>query len=594
MTSGPAALKPVDIVIVGLGWAGGIVAKELASTQLRIVAFERGVPRATAPDFLAPRIHDELRYNNRHELIQNLRKETLTFRNDPSQRALPMRQLGSFLPGEGVGGAGTHWSGLHWRWLEWEHKMYSGTVARYGRKIIPQDMNLQDWPVDYHELEPYYERFERLCGTSGKAGNLNGRKVDGGNVFEGPRRSEYPNPPLTPSYNMMLFEKAARDLGYHPFPVPASNASRAYINPDGVAFGPCHYCGFCTGYGCEVNAKASPHFTVIPLASQNPNFEVRARSTVLRVNLDSTGKRATGVTYVDARGRELVQPADVVILSAYVFGNVHLMLHSGIGKPYDFQNNTGVVGRNYAYQCGGGVAALFDERTYFNPFMGSGALGAWIDDFNGDHHDFAESGYIGGGGASTGSNGGAPIGHHPSPPGTPRWGSAWKKAVVDTYQRFTGVGSQGSVMSYRQCYLDLDPTYRDSFGRPLLRMTFDWQENEYRLMEKQTAVCAQIARAMGAQQVFARRGERRLHYSIAPYQTTHNTGGAVFGEDPGTSALNAHLQSWDVSNVFVLGASAFPQNAGRNPTGPVGALSYRLADTLKNNYLKHPGPLVHV
>ena len=124
-------------------------------------------------------------------------------------------------------------------------------------------------------------------------------------------------------------------------------------------------------------------------------------------------------------------------------------------------------------------------------------------------------------------------------------------------------------------------------------MTFDWQENEYRQMQRQTAVCAEIARAMGAQRVFARNGERRLRYSIVPYQTTHNTGGAVFGDDPSTSALNRHLQSWDVSNVFVVGASAFPQNAGRNPTGPVGALSYRLADTLKNSYLKHPGPLTH-
>ena len=136
MSGTARTLNPVDIAIVGLGWAGGIVAKELAATQLKIVAFERGVPRDTAPDFLAPRIHDELRYNIRHELVQNLRKETLTFRNEPAQQALPMRRLGSFLPGDGVGGGGTHWSGLQWRWLEWEHKMYSGTVAKYARSLL--------------------------------------------------------------------------------------------------------------------------------------------------------------------------------------------------------------------------------------------------------------------------------------------------------------------------------------------------------------------------------------------------------------------------------------------------------------------------
>jgi gluconate 2-dehydrogenase alpha chain len=583
-------LKPVDIAIVGLGWAGGIVAKELASTGLKIVAFERGGPRATNPDFMAPQVHDELRYGRRHELIQNLRRETLTFRNDPSQLALPMRQLGSFLPGEGVGGAGTHWSGLHWRWTEWEHKMYSGTVAKHGKAIVPPDMNLQDWPIDYHELEPYYDKFEKVCGTSGKAGNLQGKKIDGGNIFEAPRANEFPNPPLTQSHNMVLFEKAARNLGYHPFPVPASNASRAYVNPDGIALGQCHYCGFCTSYGCEANAKASPHFTVIPLAYKNPNFEARTNSYVMKVNLDSRGKRATGITYLDAGGREFEQPADLVILAAYVFGNVHLMLHSKIGKPYDFKRNTGVVGRNYAYQSMGGVAALFSKDTYFNPFMGSGALGTWLDDFNSDNPDFAKLGFIGGGGISSGSNSGAPIGRHPVPPGSPRWGAGWKKAVVETYHRMTAVGNQGSVMSYRQNYLDLDPTYTDSFGRPMLRLTFDWQENEFRQMEYARGICAQIAKEMGAEQVLSRRDRGR--YSIVPYQTTHNTGGTAFGDDPRTSALNKHLQSWDVSNVFVLGSSAFPQNAGRNPTGPVGALAYRLADTLKDQYLKRPERLV--
>jgi gluconate 2-dehydrogenase alpha chain len=587
----PTKLPPVDIVIVGLGWSGGILAKELADTRLKIVAFERGVPRATNPDFRAPQIHDELRYSRRHELVQNLRKETLTFRNDPSQQALPMRQLGSFLPGDGVGGAGTHWSGLHWRWLEWEHKMYSGTVAKHGRKIIPADMNLQDWPIDYHELEPYYDKFEKVCGTSGKAGNLRGKKIDGGNIFEGPRTSEFPNPPMTQSHNMVLFEQAARKLGYHPFPVPASNASQPYVNSDGVILGQCHYCGFCTGYGCEANAKASPHFTVIPLAQNNPNFELRANSIVLKVNLDSSRKRAVSVTYLDARGRELEQPADLVILAAYVFGNVHLMLHSGIGKPYDFASNTGVVGRNYAYQAMGGVSAIFSKDTYFNPFMGAGALSTWLDDFNGDNVDFAKAGFIGGAGISTGSNGGAPAGRQPTMPGTPRWGSAWKKSVVETYHRVTGVSTQGSVMSYRQCYLDLDPTYQDSFGRPLLRLTFDWQDNEFRQSEHLTPVCEQIAKEMGAEQVLSRR--RRARYSIVPYQTTHNTGGTVFGDDPQTSALNKYLQSWDVPNVFVIGSSAFPQNAGRNPTGPVGALAYRLADTLKKSYLKSPGRLVH-
>ena len=123
-------LKSADIVIVGLGWTGGIVAKELADTNLSIVVLERGAPRDTNPDFMYPTVHDELRYAQRHELMQNVSRETVTFRNTASETALPMRQLGSFLPGEGVGGAGVHWNGVTWRWLPWDHEPLKLTLNR--------------------------------------------------------------------------------------------------------------------------------------------------------------------------------------------------------------------------------------------------------------------------------------------------------------------------------------------------------------------------------------------------------------------------------------------------------------------------------
>lgn len=586
-------LKPVDVVIVGSGWTGGIVAKELAPTGLKVVMLERGRPQDSS-DFAAPQVHDALKYSRRMEMVQNLSKETITFRNSSDQVALPMRQYGFFLPGTNVGGSGAHWSGLTWRWLEWEHKMYSKTVGKYGKSIIPADMNLQDWPVSYAELEPYYDKFEKTCGVSGKAGNLKGKIVAGGNPFEAPRSSEYPTPPMASSQSMVMFERATRNLGYHPFPVPAANCSEDYTNPDGIALGQCHYCGHCTAFGCEANAKASPHFLMLPLARKNPNFELRTQSTVLKVNLDPDGKRATGVTYLDARGREVEQPADLVVLGAFVTGNVHLMLHSGIGKPYDFRTNTGVVGRNYAYQGGGGARVAVDKDTFMNPFMGAGALGMWIDDLNGDNYDFAKAGYIGGGGISAGQNSGDPLGYHPTAPGAPQWGKGWKKSMVETYQHTTGVGHQGAVMAYRQNYFDLDPTYRDAYGRPLLRMTFDWQPNELRLMAGQTKVCEAIASEMSGKKdsILPRASRGFGHFNSVPYQTTHNTGGAVFGDDPRTSALNRYMQSWDVPNVFVLGACAIPQNAGRNPTGPVGALAFWAADAITKKYLRQPGRLV--
>ena len=118
-----------------------------------------------------------------------------------------MRRLGSFLPGEGVGGAGVHWNGHTWRWTDMEFKVRSLYEERYGKSYIPADMTIQDWGISYAELEPYYDKFEYVAGISGKAGNLKGKIVPGGNPFEGPRAREYPLPPLTPSLACELFDR---------------------------------------------------------------------------------------------------------------------------------------------------------------------------------------------------------------------------------------------------------------------------------------------------------------------------------------------------------------------------------------------------
>jgi gluconate 2-dehydrogenase alpha chain len=85
---------------------------------------------------------------------------------------------------------------------------------------------------------------------------------------------------------------------------------------------------------------------------------------------------------------------------------------------------------------------------------------------------------------------------------------------------------------------------------------------------------------------------RRGDYDIVPYQSTHNTGGTIMGTDPKTSVVNRYLQSWDADNLFIMGASTFPQQPSYNPTGPVGALAYWSADAIVTKYLKSPGPLV--
>ncbi|QYD67652.1 GMC family oxidoreductase [Paraburkholderia edwinii] len=582
----------VDAVMVGFGWTGAIMAMELADAGLNVLALERGEMQDTANTAKYPNIADELAYAVRGKLYQDLSKETLTFRHSPDGLAVPYRQHGAMLFGNGVGGAGFHWNGLTWRPQASDLQLRSHYEQRYGKSFIPDGMTIQDFGVTYDELEPYFTHFEDVAGISGKAGNLNGNLVAGGNRFEAWRSKEYPTPPLKDIYGAQLFSRAVRELGYEPFPIPAANVSTPYTNPYGVRLGPCNLCGFCEDFGCYMYSKSSPQTTIHPVLFQKKNFELRTRCQVLRVNRDASGKVATGVTYIDAQGREIEQPADIVVLSAFQMHNVRLLLLSGISQPYDPATGDGVVGRNFAYQMNGGVNAFLAKGTQLNPFIGAGAAGQAIDDFNGDNFDHGPLGFIGGANVRHMRTGGRPIGQAGVPKGTKPWGSGWKAAVQDSYQRMMTIVAQGSVMSYRDTYLSLDPTYKDAYGQPLLRVTFDWHDNEHKMTEYTVGQAARIARVLTDHvDVNARKSG---HFDTRAYQSTHTTGGAVMGADPKTSVVNRYLQNWDVHNVFVLGSSAFPQNFGYNPTGLVGALSYWSARAIREQYLKNPGPMVQV
>jgi gluconate 2-dehydrogenase alpha chain len=585
-------LKEVDAVVIGVGWTGSILARELTKAGLNVVGLERGAKRTPREDFTLPSVRDELKYVNRHELFQDAQMETVTLRHSPAETALPIRRFGSFLPGTNLGGAGSHWNGNTWRLLPYDHKPRSQIVERYGRTAIPAEMTIADYPVSYDELEPFYDKFERLCGISGKAGNLRGQKIDGGNVFEGPRQNEYPNKPLVQPMAGALMETACKSLGYHPFPAPAANASDVYTNPEGLTLGGCEYCGHCERFGCEANAKASPNVCILPALLADPKFELRAHAYVKELVYDKQARKVKAVRYVDTRsGEEYEQPTGLVILGAYVFNNVLLMLTAGIGEPYDYRTGKGVVGKNYCYQVTGTNVQVFFEDREINPFMAAGSHGTVIDDFNGDNFDHSGLGFVGGAYIQAAITNGRPINTRPVPPGTPRWGRDWKRATAKWYNHAFGINASGCSYAHRENFLDLDPTYKDALGRPLIRMSYNFHDNDYKLAEYMGGVIGRIARAMNPT-IMSTPAARRGNYNVVPYQSTHNTGGTMMGADRGSSVVNRYLQSWDADNLFVMGASVFPQNQSYNPTGVVGALAYWSANAITTQYLKRPGPLI--
>jgi gluconate 2-dehydrogenase alpha chain len=586
-------LPEVDVVIVGLGWTGGILAKELAAAGLSVAALERGAMRTAKDDLLGRASHDELRHAVRYALMQDPARDTLTVRNRTQEHALPMRRLGSFVPGQGVGGAGTQWSGHTWRWSDREFKARTLAEERHGRAFIPAEMGLQDWGITYAELESCYDRFEYTVGVSGRAGNLGGRIHSGGNPFEAPRRREYPLPPLEPGLAGDLFSAAVKSRGYTPFPRPTAHASEPYVNPDGARLSACEYCGFCDFFPCAFNAKGSPNNTVIPIALQSTRFTVRQHAWVTRVLTDSARQRATGVAYTDmVTGEACVQPASIVILCAYALNNVHLMLLSEIGTPYDPLTQAGVIGKNYCYQLVTRAWLFFEDRV-FNPFMAAGGLGTVIDDFNANSaFDSGAHGYIGGFIASAGHASGAPIKYRPVPADTPRWGTAWKAATAKWYPRSMRMSASGSVMPNRWNYIELDRNYRNALGQPLMRLTFDYKENELRLSHHAAQVLNEIGDALQPTS-FDRAVAQSGPWSVVPYQSTHNAGGTIMGTNPLESAVNKYCQSWDVDNLFIVGASVFPHNSAYNPTGLAGALAYWVADAIKDEFVRRPGPLMH-
>jgi gluconate 2-dehydrogenase alpha chain len=589
-------MQPVDVVIVGGGWTGLTMARELTTrANLSVVVLERGPARRFA-DYGASM--DEVDYAIRKKLMQNIAEETITHRHSLRDRAAPVRQYGHILPGTGVGGSGEHWTGYAERHTPDDFKLATRMREKWGTSRLPENLSVQDYPLTYDELEPYYWRVEQMMGIGGKAGNLRGKIIPGGNPFEGPRSFEFPNPPHKKTYPMALFEQATTELGYHPYPAPAATLTETYKNPDGITRGGCQYCGYCMLYGCMVAAKAQPTNTLLPVLSRQKNFILRPNSWVRRI-VHRDGQ-AEGVVYMDEKGEETTQPARVVVVSSFTTNNARLLLLSKIGSAYDPKTGKGSLGRNFTHTVGGGGAALIFSKP-LNGFMYAGGQAMRISDFDGFNGIPEDSGVLRGGISNTGGGGVRPIGSFGRMPRgvTARnWGSDWKKAAVEHFDKVASLGTfEMDHLAYKHNYVDLDPEYTDKWGDPLLRVTVDWTEHEAKQRAFASSVAARIAeraaKISGGMLISSDRGGMRgsRRYQTSDYATTHVQGGAIMGDAAENSVVNTWLQHWQIPNLWVVGASSFPQNSSSHPTVTAVALTLRAADGLIDKFLKKQGPL---
>jgi len=571
------ATEKTDVVIIGVGAAGGILAAELGKAGMKVIGLERG-PRLTTADFNP---HDELRYFQRQDLRPNVKLQPITWRPNANARGNPVPVQNY---GNQAGGGTVHYGTVSWRFHEDDFRARSQTIERYGASAIPQDSSLVDWPLSYADLEPYYDQAEYDLGVSGKAGNVQGRKIDGGNVFEAPRRREYPLPALHVDQSGVIFDATARKLGYHPFPTPRAIISEPYKGRPA-----CTYCGFCQAFGCHVGAKSSILVTKLPEADATGNFKLLTGAMCYRVNSDNSG-RVTGVSYWAPDGSDNTIEAELVILTPFIYDNTRLLLLSKTDKfPNGLANSSGQVGKHLMAHMMARAFVTFDDR-YVNVFMGPSAQKHTIDDFNADNFNHGGTNFIRGSQISidTVNLQGGPIGATTMnpPPGIPRWGAAYRDFLAKYYARHASMVAQTENLPYGDQTIDLDPNVRDQWGLPAPRLTYDWRRpNELARVEFMLKKMEELGHAMGATHVW-----RAPLGPGAP--GAHHEGGTRMGSDPKTSVVNRYGQSWDVPNLFVVGSSTFPSMSGFNPTLTIQALAYMSADAIVNRYKKNPGALL--
>ncbi len=553
-------LKDTDVVIIGLGAAGGVAALPLATAGLDVIGLEAG-GALTRRDF-AP---DEIRNNVRGWPMLTSHKtneEAPTVRATGSQNAVQ----GGHPMMNAIGGTSLHYWAQHWRLNPWDFKVASETTRRYGASRIPKGSTVEDWPFGYDELEPYYDKIEYELGVSGQAGNVNGKLDARGNVFEGPRRREYPMPPLRWTAFHDKMAATARQLGWKPFPGPAAINSRTYQNRSG-----CMYHGFCNTGGCHVDAKNSTAVTTIPRAQATGRFKAVTGAVAMTIEVDAQGK-ASGVTYV-SNGEEFFQPAKLVLVASFAYENARLLLLSkSPAFPDGLSNNHRQVGRHYfSHHQGAPVTALFPFNV--GAWYGLPAQGVAVDDWADDNFDHSGLDFIGGANlwvmsdrrpiAAAGMN---TFGFAPS------WGSEWKAFIKQNADRSHNSYIQKTTLPYEDNYLDLDPAVKDRLGRPVIRITAEYKENERKIAAFSQDKMEEWYRAAGAIAV------SRTPVGGAMGASTHAYGGTRMGDNPESNVVNRWGLSHEVPNLGILGASVMGTSGARNPTHTVQALAWRTAE----------------
>jgi choline dehydrogenase-like flavoprotein len=538
-----------DVVIVGAGPGGGTAAGVLAEAGLTVLLVDRGefLPfDQVGRDHLANHRFSTYGHNTGPDRDGNPREYAGDGSHDPIVIDKPWDPMWSN-NAMTVGGGARVYQGMAWRLLPEDFRL----ASIYG---VPQGSSLADWPIDYAELEPFYDRAEWEVGVCG----------DGdAHPAMGPRSRPYPMPPFAMDPEGAALARGAETLGLNVGPVPLLINSDPY---QGRAR--CVGCGECVGFACPSDAKNGSWNTFVPRALATGRCHLAPGVVAREVTVDSDGQ-ATGVELLhwNTGAPRTVRSAHVVVAAGAMESARLLLTSRSAAHPDGIGNATDQVGRHLQSHHYVSAFGVFDD-----PVIDMAGPGVTIGTCDGNHHP--ELGLIGG--ALHNEVIKLPILHHAwaLPPGTPRFGLGAKTAMRELYLRTSQIYGPIQEVPMPTCRVTLSAEHTDRHGTPVARWGGEYHPDTVKAADVQRSRAEEWLVASGATQTW--------NWPLPGpfFAGQHQAGTCRMGDDPATSVTDRWGRVHGVANLWIMDASLHVSNGGFNPVLSVYALALRSAEKL--------------